>query len=165
MLAWYLVYSKPRQEDLALENLARQGYEAYLPRIRNRRRRLGRYVSLVEPMFPRYLFLHLSDETDNWGPIRSTIGVANLVRFGELPARVPETLVEALRARDDEQGIQEYAVPELRTGDRVRIVEGALAGYEGIFHARTSKERVVILLEVVGKATRVQLPLGQIEAV
>jgi transcriptional antiterminator RfaH len=165
MLAWYLVYSKPRQEELALENLRRQGYESYLPRIRSRRRRLGKYVSLVEPMFPRYLFVHLSDETDNWGPIRSTVGVANLVRFGELPAKVPDNLVQALRSRDDDLGVQQYAPPELRPGDRIRIVEGAMAGYEGIFHARTGRERVVILLEVVGKATRVQLPFGQIEPV
>ena len=72
MLAWYLLYSKPRQEGVAVENLKRQGYETYLPLVRTRRRRQGQYVSLVEPMFPRYLFIHLSDQTDNWGPIRST---------------------------------------------------------------------------------------------
>ena len=92
VLAWYLLYSKPRQEGVAVENLKRQGYETYLPLIRTRRRRQGQYVSLVEPMFPRYLFIHLSDQTDNWGPIRSTLGVSGLVRFGDLPAQVPGRL-------------------------------------------------------------------------
>ena len=46
----------------------------------------------------------------------------------------------------------------------MRIAEGPMAGYEGIFQARSSKERVVVLLDVVGQATRVQMPVGQIEA-
>ncbi len=163
MLAWYLVYSKPQQERLALENLERQGYEAYLPFIRSRRRRGGRYVSVIEPMFPRYLFLHLSDETDNWGPIRSTIGVSKLVRFGDMPARVPDGLVATLKSREDNSGVQDLPLADFKSGDRVRIVEGPMAGYQGIFRARTSRERVVVLLEIVGQSARVQLAAGHIE--
>lgn len=163
MKAWYLVYSKPQQERLALENLERQGYPSYLPLIRNRRRRKGRYVAIVEPMFPRYLFVHLSDETDNWGPIRSTIGVANLVRFGQRAARVPDSLIETIRGRD-EDGIQTLAPPELKPGDQVRIVEGVMAGYEAIFQARTGKERVVLLLQLAEDRTaRVQASAHDIE--
>lgn len=163
MHAWYLVYTKPQQERLALENLERQGYESYLPLVRVRRRRQGRYVKLVEPMFPRYLFMHLSDESDNWGPIRSTIGVSNLVRFGALPARVPDDLIRALRAREDDQGLQKIEPKELRPGDRVRIVEGVMAGYEAIFEAGTGRERVSLLLEIANTTARVQVSSHDIE--
>ena len=163
MKAWYLVYSKPQQERLALENLERQGYQSYLPLVRNRRRRNGRYTSLIEPMFPRYLFVNLSDQTDNWSPIRSTIGVANLVRFGMHAARVPDSLIEAMRTRD-EDGVQTLAPPELNPGDRVRIVEGVMAGYEAIFQAKTGKERVVLLLQLAQDRTaRVQVNADDIE--
>ena len=163
MKAWYLIYSKPQQERLALENLERQGYPAYLPMIRNRKRRKGRYVSVIEPMFPRYLFVHLSDETDNWGPIRSTIGVANLVRFGMIPARVPDSLIETMQNRDEE-GVQTLDPPKLEPGDQVRIVEGVMAGYEAIFQARTGKERVVLLLQFAQDRTaRIQVSAHDIE--
>jgi transcriptional antiterminator RfaH len=163
MKAWYLIYSKPQQEQLALENLERQGYPSYLPLIRNRKRRRGRYVSVIEPMFPRYLFVHLSDETDNWGPIRSTIGVANLVRFGMRAARVPDSLVHMMQSRDEE-GVQALAQPELKPGDPVRIVEGVMAGYEAIFQARTGKERVVLLLQLAQDRTaRIQVSANDIE--
>ena len=165
MEAWYLVYSKPQQERLALENLERQGYQSYLPLIRNRRRRMGRYVALVEPMFPRYLFVHLSDQTDNWGPIRSTIGVANLVRFGMKAAQVPADLIELLRAREDGEGIQTLPMPEFKAGDRVRIVEGVMAGYEAIFQAKTGRERVLILLDIADKLARVEVGADDIEPV
>ena len=163
MKAWYLVYSKPQQERLALENLERQGYPAYLPLIRNRKRRRGRYEAVIEPMFPRYLFVHLSDETDNWGPIRSTIGVVNLVRFGMIPARVPDSLIELMQSRD-EGGVQTLAQPEFEPGDQVRIVEGVMAGYEAIFQARTGKERVVLLLKLAQDRTaRIQVSAHDIE--
>lgn len=163
MRAWYLIYSKPQRERLALENLERQGYLSYLPLIRNRRRRKGRYVSIIEPMFPRYLFVHLSDKTDNWGPIRSTLGVANMVRFGMQAARVPDSLIEMMEERDEE-GVQTLAPPELEPGDQVLIVEGVMAGYEAIFQARTSKERVVLLLQLAQDRTaRIQVSAHDIE--
>ena len=157
MRAWYLVYSKPQQERVALENLERQGYSAYLPLVRNRKRRQTRVVHVTESMFPRYLFVNLSDSTDDWGPIRSTLGVSNLVRFGNEAARVPEGLVERLRAREDEEGLQPVEAPAFRRGDRVRIADGPLAGYEAIFHARSGKERVVLLLDLAGKLARLQV--------
>ena len=164
MKAWYLVYSKPQQERLALENLKRQGYASYLPLITNRKRRNGRYASIIEPMFPRYLFVNLSDETDNWGPIRSTIGVANLVRFGMKAARVPDNLIEVMREREVD-GVQTLTPPDFKPGDKVRIVEGVMAGYEAIFQARTGKERVVLLLQLAEDRTaRIQVSAHDIES-
>ena len=133
--------------------------------MRNRRRHRGRYLHLIEPMFPRYLFIHLSDLTDNWGPIRSTLGVTNFVRFGEQPGRVPDGLVTALKVREGAKGYIESETPEMRAGDRVRICEGPMAGYEGLFHCKTSKERVILLLEIAGQLARVQIDAGHIEPI
>ena len=154
---WYLVYSKPRREELARVNLERQGYATYLPMMRTPRRKLGRRIIRVEPMFPRYLFIRLDTETDNWAPIRSTLGVANLVRFGMLPSPVPDDLVTALRTRDNASGVQDVPLHSFTEGQRVRIEEGPFMGYEGIFLAPTGEERVLILLDIVGKAARAQV--------
>lgn len=162
--AWYLVYTKPRQEEVALTNLVRQGYGAYLPRVRQARRRQGRRIEVVEPLFPRYLFIHLDAGTDNWGPIRSTVGVASLVRFGQEPARVPDALVRFLKIQEGEGGLHDWAAPgEFTTGDRVRVAEGVFEGYEGILLARSSRERVLVLLDVLGKQVRTQVSSTQLE--
>lgn len=155
--AWYVVYTKPRQEGVAQANLERQGYLVYLPRVRQRRRRAGRSADVVEPLFPRYLFIQLSQHTDNWGPIRSTLGVASLVRFGGEPAVVPEGLIGALQAREDGTGLQTLDAPDFVVGQTVRIQAGAMEGYEGIFLARTSRDRVALLLEVLGQRVRVSV--------
>jgi transcriptional antiterminator RfaH len=165
MQAWYLIHSKPRRERVALDNLERQGYRAYLPLARVYRRERGRVAARIEPLFPRYLFLRLSDRDEDWGPIRSTIGVSALVRFGATPARLPDAFVETLRAREGEDGVQDLPWRELAVGERVRIVDGALAGLEAVFQARTGAERVVVLLQVAERLVRVELGAGSVEPV
>jgi transcriptional antiterminator RfaH len=161
--AWYLVYCKPRQESVARENLTRQGYETYLPCMRDVRRRQGKRVSLIAPMFPRYLFIHLNRETDNWAPIRSTLGVVSIVRFGRAAARVPDDLLAMLRSREDAQGIQILPIEEYKPGSRVRITQGGFAGYEGIFQAATGRDRVTVLLDVLGRQARATVDSASIE--
>lgn len=161
--SWYLVYAKPRQEELALTNLVRQGYGAYLPRVREARKRQGRRIMVVEPLFPRYLFIYLDTHTDNWGPIRSTLGVASLVRFGQEPARIPHELIDFLKAREGEAGLHEWAEQNYRAGERVRVAEGAFRGYEGILLARNSRERVVVLLDILGRKVRTKVDMSQLE--
>ncbi len=56
MQHWYVVHCKPRQEATAEEHLNRQGYGAYLPKVLLRKRKRDKWVKVVEPLFPRYLF-------------------------------------------------------------------------------------------------------------
>lgn len=160
---WYLVYCKPRQETVARENLARQGFETYLPFMRDVRRRQGRRVKLVSPMFPRYLFIHLNRDTDNWAPVRSTLGVVSIVKFGHNPAHVPDDLIVLLRSHEDPQGVQILPAEGYKPGSRVRITQGGFAGYEGIFQATTSRDRVTVLLDVLGRKARATVDSASIE--
>ncbi len=163
--SWYLVYTKPKQERLSQENLQRQSYETYLPLIRERKRRQGKITQVVEPMFSRYLFIRLNTVTDNWGPIRSTLGVTGIVRFGAQPTAIPENLIQSIRAKDDEEGIHSATVQQLNEGDKVRIAEGPMYGYEGIFVNKNNQERVTILLNIIGKPTKVDLCEAQLERI
>ncbi len=165
MKAWYLIHSKPRQEQLAQENLQRQGYGTYLPVTSIRRRKGGKTISEVGPMFPRYLFIQLSEKTDDWGPIRSTFGVSNLVRFGQLPARVPDYLISTLIVREDEAGLCILPEREYKKGDRVRIAEGPFEGYEAIFQSKNAKNRVSVLLTVIQNSINIELDQKVIEPI
>ena len=165
MKCWYLIHTKPQRENLAMENLERQGYEAYLPLALIRRRRRGRAYSEPGPMFPRYLFIHLGAGVDDWGPIRSTLGVSNLVRFGQVPARVPDDLIHALKNKEDADGIQVLPSNILKKGEKIRIAEGPFEGYEGLFEAQTGRDRVVILLKILEKQAQLEIQRDKIEAV
>lgn len=160
---WYLVYAKPRQEKVAQVNLERQGYRTYLPMVSQPRRRNGRRIAVIAPMFPRYLFIRLDRRSDDWGPIRSSRGVVSLVRFGQAAAKVPDRLIAALHAREDARGVQVLPPEEYRPGSRVRITDGSFSGYQAIFLAKSGRDRVVLLLDVLGKHTRATVSADVIE--
>lgn len=162
MADWYAVHTRPRQEDRALEHLRRQHYECFLPRIRERVRRAGGVSRALVPMFPRYLFVRLELGTDNLARLCSTRGVAAPVRFGSRMPPVPDGLVEgliaaAVPAGDDSAGA---ARGDLEPGMRVRIDEGALAGLCGELVAMQAQQRVLVLLNLMGRQTRIVLAEG-----
>ncbi|MBI3562312.1 MAG: transcription/translation regulatory transformer protein RfaH [Gammaproteobacteria bacterium] len=161
--SWYLIFTKPRMEGLAKDNLSRQRYQTFLPRVKVTKRIRGRYACRVEAMFPRYLFIHLDTILDNWMPIRSTLGVSHMVRFGGTPAQVPDQLVEQLIGNQDGCGINILPTREMIAGDRVEILEGPMAGYIGTFEHASSTERVRILLKIVGNYTRVNIDRNNIQ--
>ncbi len=157
--AWYLVQSKPRNEKRALENLVRQGYETYLPLMEVERLQRGKLLKKMEPLFPRYLFLHLEEGNDNWGPIRSTMGVAGLVRFGQAYAVVSDDVLEAVRVRT-----QDVKKALFTPGDSIRVVSGPLLGLEGVFDITDGEQRSFVLLEFMQKQQRVSVSTADLRA-
>lgn len=156
---WYLVYTKPRQELVALENLQRQGYRCYLPQwqVLKRGRGSREWAEVDEPLFPRYLFVELDTSPTglSWAPIRSTTGVTSLVRFGQQPAKAPPGLIDALRALELEHST--VANQPLMPGEVVRMREGPFAGLQAVYQCQDSKGRITVLLEVMSRPVRVQV--------
>ena len=152
MKCWYTVHTKPRQETVAEENLQRQGFPVYLPRIQAARRKKDRWQDVIEPLFPRYLFMQVDAETVSLAPVRSTRGVNNLVRFGYQLVPVPDELIACIKSMEDqESGLFIPKSPLFNTGDRVSIVEGPFAQMEGIYHCDQGEHRAIILLECLGR--------------
>ncbi len=158
MNRWYAALCKPRQEVVAEANLANQGYAVYLPRLKTPRRRAGRWVDCIEPLFPRYLFVGANLESKSLAPIRSTKGVSGLVRFGGEPTVVPNNIVDALRQREDAAtGLHDCRQPMFAPDDPVKLLQGPLAGLEGVFAGETADRRVVVLMELLGRLHRLEV--------
>lgn len=156
--SWYVVCCKPRQEVTARENLQRQGFEVYLPRMRVRQRKQNRWVEAIEVLFPRYLFVRADRRRQSTASIRSTRGAVGLVRFGVEPAVVPDQVIEAIIAREDAAtGLHVKVNPEFRAGEKVTMLEGPFAGLEGVFARDDGMERAILLIELLGKASRVRV--------
>jgi transcriptional antiterminator RfaH len=162
MQCWYLVHTKPRQEKIALKHLENQGYTVYLPQINAEKIIRGALTIVLEPLFARYLFIYLdSDGTKSWAPIRSTKGVANLVRFGTNPARVADDLVNAIEA-----GLQGAPVVlQHQPGELVVITSGPFRGIEAVFQAYDGNHRAMILLSLLGKDVRATQDLAQLKKI
>ena len=162
---WYLVHTKPRQENVALDNLLRQSYECYMPTLLAEKIRKGELTLVEEPLFPRYIFIRLGLglEAKSWGPIRSTLGVSRLVRFGSEPAKVPDELIALLQ--DNEARIKNSPKKIFEPGQRVVITQGPFVGLEGVFQTNDGEQRVMILIEILSKTVSMKLDLKEIKQV
>ena len=161
MKNWYLLQTKARQEFIAEENLARQEYRVYLPIIKQARKIRSKWQEITEPFFPGYLFIHLDMEAQNTSTIRSTRGVLKLVKFGEETPQVPDDLVEGLRTRLLESAEEKVSLP-FSKGEKVLITDGCFSGLQAIFQCETGRERVVLLLDLLGKLNRIELAKHQV---
>lgn len=156
---WYLVHTKPSAEEVARQNLERQGYGVYLPRVVTRAWRGDVAVERIVPLFPRYVFLQLQEGRQSLAPVRSSIGVANVVRFGSEYAGVSESVITTLQERADPlTGLHRLASQRLEAGDVVRIRMGPFEGLEGVFERESGADRVIVLLTLLGQEARMRIP-------
>ena len=157
ILPWYVVHTKVRQEQTACENLARQGYAVYFPKIRQLKRSRGRQQAHQEPLFPRYLFVQPAAATQSIAPVRSTLGVSTLVRFGQEPAVMrAETLHTIHEFEARRNAASDEAISPFQPGVRIHIADGPLAGMEGLI-SDVSHERIIVLMQLLGQDTRVSV--------
>ena len=127
----------------------------YLPRYLKRRRHARRIDIVPAPLFPRYFFVAIDITVQRWRSVYSTIGVTQLICNGDVPAAVPDEVVTTLKAREDAVGFIRLEPRPFRLGEKIRIVEGVLADCLGLYDGMTDRDRVTILLDLLGRKVRV----------
>lgn len=160
-MPYHVVYSKPRQETRAVENLHRQGYRTFLPLCRK-----PRDLS-VRPLFPRYVFVFVS-ETEPWRSIQSTWGVSSLLRNSEHTLlQIADSIIEGIKERMNRDGgavILEDNLPkpkDLKPGQKIRVISGPHVGLEGLFVGR-ERDRIIALLNLFGRQVRATVKESQV---
>jgi transcriptional antiterminator RfaH len=155
----------PGREALALHCLGLTGYETYLPRLRERRVSHGRRITVTPPLFPGYCFIWI---TLQWHSARWAPGVASIIRGGECPAKVPDTVIAEIRSREVDGLInlpKPLSAPGLRPGARVKILGGPFCGFVATLVGLRPQQRCEVLLQLLGSQQRVMLPKGDIAPV
>lgn len=141
-LQWHVVHTKPRQEAVAEVFLSQSGIETFYPKI-----------APGKPLFTGYIFTKFDEETQQ-RLVKYSKGVGSIVSFGDKPALVDESLIEAMKARIKD-GFVHLDPPSFKKGEKVEIKEGPLEGVSGIFDSRVKdSDRVVILLNAIASQSR-----------
>jgi transcriptional antiterminator RfaH len=162
---WYVVQTHVHSESKAAAHLLRQGYDVYLPRYLKRRRHARRVENVPAPLFPRYLFVGFDVKAARWRSIQSTQGVSCFVWNSNEPAVLPESVVAELRRREDDDGFIRFNLqPQYAPGDKVRVVEGVFGDSFGLFEGIADRDRVAILLDLLGRKVRVVLDRESVAA-
>lgn len=148
MEAWYLLYCKRGQLLRAKEHLERQEVACLSPMITLDKIVRGKRMEVSEPLFPNYLFIEFDPERIHTTTIGATRGVSHFVRFGAMPAVIPQHVIDEL-AQYPMQAILDPQTPY--PGDKVMITEGIFSGLQAIYTEPDGEARSMLLLNLLNK--------------
>ncbi|CAI8323541.1 MAG: transcriptional activator RfaH [Hyphomonadaceae bacterium] len=152
---WFAVQTKVGQEALAAKNLGRQNFESWYPTL-PKAIRSGRQTNIkLKPLFPGYVFLR-SPTGLSLRPVDSSCGVVRLVRTGSSPAVLPAGLVPEFMKLADDNGVVAFR-DNLHRGDKVRVMVGAFDNWIGRVVDLPERDRVTLLLDMIGRSVPVTL--------
>lgn len=166
-MQWYVLRSKPNQEEALWREVCARGHQTFYPRLNVKP--INPRSRTVRPYFPGYLFVN-ADEPQIGSAIWSRLPHAQgLVSFGGEPAAVPEGMIHAIRRHVEEiNSAGSDPLRGLERGDEVLIQAGPFTGHKAVFDARLSgSERVRVFLQFLAarfdRQMKLELPAGQVQ--
>jgi len=159
-LPWYAAYTCPRHEKHVAHQLQERNIGTFLPLYSSVRRWKDRRKRLELPLFPGYVFVQMTDQ--NRVDILRLPGVVQLVCFQGKPTPVHASEIDALR-RGTNGSVVLQPHPFLQTGRKVRIMNGPLAGAEGICVRRKQHTRLVISISLLQRSCAMEISEADVE--
>ena len=156
---WYAVYSKPQKEELAQFHLRLKSVETFFPRLLLPK--FSRKRKRIVPLFPNYLFVHISFTREYYAVLWSP-GVKHFVSFNNIPARLDDAVAEYIMRQADSEGII-VARSDLRVGQEVRVTGGSFEGVIGmLLGVPDAKGRVKVLMNLLSREIKVEIPVHMV---
>jgi transcription antitermination factor NusG len=99
-----------------------------------------------------------------WHAARWTPGIVRIVLDGASPARVSDAVIAEIRSRERNGLVELPKPPQFKRGDAVRILKGPFVHHVGLYHGMKPRDRIEVLLSLLGGRQRVTLPRDDVEA-
>lgn len=162
---WYAVYVRSRHEFQVLERLSRSKVDAFLPTVERISRWKDRKKIINFPLFPGYIFVHISK---SYNDILTVLKIKGVVRFLGIsphePEPIPEEQIISLKKIvENKREIDPY--PYLKEGQRVRINRGPLTGVEGILIEKSEQHTLVLSVDVLQQGVSLKIDASEVEIV
>jgi transcription antitermination factor NusG len=153
-----VLHTKPRQEKRLGEELAGEGLEVFLPLVRHTRVYGHRKRQVELSLFPSYLFVRAPGEAKE--QIYRTERVVTIVPVRD-QQRLEAELAQVRRAID--LGLELDPFPYLEVGRRARVRSGPMMGLEGLIDKRGPRQRLILVVQTLGRAVCVEVDAGVLE--
>lgn len=153
---WHPLYTKPRQEFKAEQQIALLGIEYYLPTVTRLKQWSDRKKKVTEPLFNGYIFVY-GEEKDRLYALQQNAIVRSLT-FNGKPAYVQNWEIENLKKMLAEK--REVTIKNtLIAGTKVKVVEGPFKDVEGIVSYTPNNEReLAVVIDLLKRSVVVYLP-------
>lgn len=160
-LGWYAVWTRSRAEKSVRDQLMRRGVEVFLPTVIQWSRWKDRRKQVEWPLFPGYCFVKIDPRHKL--PVISCDGVVHIVSIEGKAAEIPEEQITAIRQLVDST-LALDPCPFIEEGDPVQVVAGPLTGVKGRLLKKGPDARLVVSIELIGRAVSVQVHAADVRA-
>jgi transcription antitermination factor NusG len=159
---WCAVHTRYQHEQQVNELLAIKGFETFFPTSASVHTWKDRKKKISQALFPGYLFV--ANLGDSRLPVLSTPGVCAIVSAAGIPATIPDHEIETIR-RAVSSPYRVSPHPYLKGGDRVCVRQGPLTGMTGILVRTEKLSRLILTIELLGRAVAVEIESSCVEPV
>lgn len=157
---WFAIHTRHQHEHLVNHALASKGFETFFPSFISMHKWKDRKKQIRAALFPGYLFV--KDIGERRLQIVMTPGVCAIVGVSGVPAIIPELEIESIRLAVSSPCAVEPC-SYLKEGDRIRVGHGPLSGAEGLLVRKGKSTRLVICVEILGRAAAVEIDGADVE--
>jgi transcriptional antiterminator RfaH len=153
---WFIAQIKPNAYNSAIQNLERQGFDTFLPKIKITQRQKQKFIIKSSYVFPGYMFVCFDPSVNTWTRINSTYGVSKILAFNKKPSEISTDLILDLKNRYE---INSNPMPKekLQKGDCIKFYSGPFTDLIGKIESIDENKRIWVLLEAMGGYKRLKL--------
>ena len=144
--AWYVLYTKPKNEKKVAERLTAAGYKVYCPLHKVKRQWSDRVKIIEEPLFKGYLFIQVEDHKRD--QVFSFPGTVRYLFWLRRPALVRDAEIKTIQKWLGEYAHEDIDISDILPGNYVRITSGPFTGEQAVLLDKTNKKAVVQLKEL-----------------
>jgi transcription antitermination factor NusG len=160
---WYVFYTRPNAEKVVCNELLNRHYDVFLPVVKTLhlwKNRQKKFISKV--LFRGYIFVRTTEsEIYNIAKIPK---IVYCVKIGERPAVVPDRDIKCIEQMLS-IGQKIFAEHDFSEGERVRVIEGPLAGFEGLLIQRKGKSRFGVLFDDIKQCACIDIDVSMLEKI
>ena len=153
---WCIAQIKPNSYYTAIQNLERQGFETFLPKMEQTQRQKNKFLVKNVYVFPGYIFVFFDPHISTWTKINSTYGVSKILAFNKKPAEISSDLILELKKRY-EINSNLTQTENLQRGDSIKFYTGPFTDLIAKIESVDEKNRIWVLLEAMGGHQRLKL--------
>ncbi|MBI5416831.1 hypothetical protein HZA55_02610 [Candidatus Poribacteria bacterium] len=159
---WYVVQTKPKNENLVTHRLQDAGFEVLNPKIEKYIYRNKNKILMQESLFPNYIFVNFI-LNKHYSLIKWTYGVNKIVGNGDDPISINEKIVEFIKNRITSQGLIK-PINQFNIGDKIQIKTGPFKNLLGVIENPVSgKGRIKVLLELINYQCKVEMHQSEVD--
>lgn len=160
---WYALYVKSRTEKKVALEFEFLKIDYYLPLVKRLKIWSDRKKWVEEPLFRSYIFVNIFQE--DYYRVLQTNNVVKYITFEGKAVSIPEAQIIAIKHYLEEADPDNIDEKDWKTGRKVEVVSGSMAGLKGELVEVRGKNKVRVEIEAVGRSIIIHIPKSKLQII